>query len=63
MNHDKNQCKDTIKTDYRLFRGLKIQLKNRHFSYDAEVILAAETWLEGKISYFFEWLAKVRATD
>jgi len=32
------------------------QLKGRHFSSDAEVIAAAETWLDGQISYFF-WVA------
>ena len=37
------------------------QLKGRHFSSDAEVIAAAETWLDGQHSeIFFEWLAKVR---
>jgi hypothetical protein len=37
-------------------------LKGRHFSSEAEVIAAAETWLEGQISdfFFFYWLAKVR---
>ena len=29
------------------------QLKGRHFSSDAEVIAAAETWLEGQPSDFF----------
>ena len=35
-----------------------------HFSSDAEVIATAETWLDGQPSdfFFFEWLAKVRAT-
>jgi len=28
-------------------------LKGRHFSSDAEVIAAAETWLDGQISEFF----------
>jgi len=38
-------------------------LKGRHFSSDAEVIAAAETWLDGQNSeFFFEWLTKVRAT-
>jgi hypothetical protein len=38
------------------------QLKGRHFSSDAEVIAAAETWLDGQPSEkLFEWLAKVRA--
>jgi len=45
------------------FPGLKKQLKGRHFSSDAEVIAAAETWFDGQPSeFFFEWLAKVRAT-
>jgi len=36
------------------------KLKCRHFSSDAEVIAAAETWLDGQSSdFFFEWLAKV----
>jgi len=39
------------------------QLKGRHFLSDAEVIATAETWLDGQLSeFFFEWLAKVRAT-
>ena len=35
-------------------------MKARHFSSDAEVIAAAETWLDGQTSeyFFFEWLAK-----
>ena len=39
----------------------KRQLKGRHFSSDAEVIAAAETWLEDILLNFFEWLAEVRA--
>ena len=31
----------------------KKQLKLRHFSSDAEVIAAAETWLDGQLSEFF----------
>ena len=31
----------------------KKQLKVRHFSFDAEVIAAAETWLDGQLSDFF----------
>jgi len=31
----------------------KKQLKFRHFSSDAEVIAAAETWLDGQSSGFF----------
>jgi len=54
---------DLAPSDYHLFPGLKKQLKGRHFSSDAEVIAAAETWLDGQPSdFFFEWLAKVRAT-
>jgi hypothetical protein len=33
--------------------GLKKQLKGRHFSSDAEVIAAAETWLDGQPSGLF----------
>jgi len=39
--------------DYHLFPGLKKQLKGRHFSSDAEVIAATETWLDGQPSEFF----------
>jgi len=54
---------DLAPSDYHLFPGLKKQLKGRHFSSDPEVIAAAETWLDGQHSdFFFEWLAKVRAT-
>jgi hypothetical protein len=36
-------------------------MKGHRFSSDAEVIAAAETWLDGQPSEFsFEWLAKVR---
>ena len=50
-------------SDYHLFPGLKKQLKGHRFSSNAEVIAAAETWLDGQPSDFFiEWLAKVRAT-
>ena len=41
----------------------KKQFKGRHFSSDAEVIAAAETWLDKQPSDFFiEWLTKFRAT-
>ena len=40
-------------SDYHLFSGLKKQLKGRHFSSDAEVTAAAETWLDGQPSEFF----------
>ena len=39
--------------DYHLLPGLKKQLKGRYFSSDAEVISAAETWLDGQPSDFF----------
>jgi hypothetical protein len=49
-------------SNYHLFSGLKKQLKGCHFSSEAEVIAASETWLEGQSSeFFFEWLAKVKA--
>jgi len=44
---------DLAPSDYRLFPGLKKQLKGRHFSSDAKFIAAAETWLEGQTSEFF----------
>ena len=34
-------------------------MKGRHFSSDADVIAAAETWLDGQNSDFFEWFAKL----
>jgi len=40
-------------SDYHLFPGLKKKLKGRHFSSDAEIIAAAETWLDGQASQFF----------
>jgi len=44
---------DLAPSDYHLFPGLKKQLKGCHFLSDAEVIAAAETWLDGKPSDFF----------
>ena len=44
---------DLAQSDYHLFPGLKKQLKGRHFSSDAEIIVAAKTWLDGQISEFF----------
>ena len=44
---------DLVPSDYQLFTGLKKQLKCRHFSSDAEVIAAAENWLDGQPSDFF----------
>jgi len=40
-------------SDYHLFPGPKKQLKSRHFSSDAEVLAAAETWLDGQPSELF----------
>ena len=47
---------DLAPSDYHLFPGLKKQLKGRHFSSDAEVITATETWLDGQ-PYEFFWVA------
>jgi len=44
---------DLAPSDYCLFHGLKKQLKCGDFSFDAEVIAAAETWLDGQHSDFF----------
>ena len=44
---------DLAPSGYHLFPGLKKQLKGRHFSFDAVVIAAVETWLDGQPSEFF----------
>jgi len=44
---------DLALSQYHLFRGLKKQLKGRHFSSDVDVVAAAETWLDGQASEFF----------
>jgi len=44
---------DLVPSDYHLFPRLKKQLKGRQFSSDAEVVAAAETWLDGQSSEFF----------
>jgi histone-lysine N-methyltransferase SETMAR len=44
---------DLAPSDYHLFPGLKKQLKVRHFSSNAEVTVAAKTWLGGQLSEFF----------
>jgi len=44
---------DLAPSDYHLFPGLKKELKGRHFFSEAEVIAAAKTCLDGKISEFF----------
>ena len=52
---------DLTPSDYHLFLGLK-KMKVRHFLSDAEVIAAAETWLDGQPSEFFWVACKFRAT-
>ena len=44
--------RDLTPSEYHLFPGLK-NLKVRHFSSDAEIIDAAETWLDGQHFDFF----------
>ena len=44
---------DLAPSDYHMFSGLIKQKKVRHFSSDAEVNAAAETWLDGQLSEFF----------
>ena len=43
---------DLAPSDYHMFPGLQKQLKGRRLSSDAEVIAAAETWLDGQTSEF-----------
>jgi len=50
---------DLAPSDYHLFPGLKKQLEGRHFSSDAEVIAAAETWLDGQPEFFLSGLQKL----
>jgi len=48
-------------SDYHLFPGLNKQLNGRHFSSNAEITAAVETWLDGQpFVFLFECLAKVR---
>ena len=51
LDHPPNSP-DLAPSDYHLFPGLGKQLKGRHFSSDAEVIVAAETWLDGLFFFF-----------
>jgi histone-lysine N-methyltransferase SETMAR len=44
---------DLAPSDYHLFPGLKKQLKGRHFSSEAAVIAAADTWLDGQVYEVF----------
>ena len=47
---------------YHLFRGLKKQLKGRHFYPTRRSLLPRRPGWTDNILNFFEWLAKVRAT-
>jgi len=57
---------DLAPSDYHLSLDWKNNWKVAIFLSDAEVIAAAETWLDGQPSnflfLFFEWLTKVRAS-
>jgi len=44
---------DMAPSEYLLFPRIKQQLTSRHFSSDAEVIAATETWLDGQLFIFF----------
>ena len=44
---------DLVPSDYHLFPELKKTIERSPFSSDAEVIAAAETWLDGQPSDFF----------
>jgi len=44
---------DLSSSDYHLFPGRKKAVENSPFLYDAEVIVAAETWMDGISSEFF----------
>jgi len=50
---------DLAPSDYHLFPGLKKQWKGRHFSSDAEVIAAADTWL-GRHFFLLNGLQKLQ---
>ena len=52
LNHS-SYSPDLGSSVYNLFPGLKKQLKGHHFSSDAEVHAAAETWLDGQLSECF----------
>ena len=62
LGHVFDYCLMVCRAIYHVYRGAdkslarpdsKKQLKDRHFSSDAEVIAAAETWLDGQPSEFF----------
>ena len=44
---------DLAPSEYHLFPGIKKTVESHHFSSDAEVIAAAETWLDGQPSEIF----------
>jgi len=48
-------------SDSHLYPGWKKRLKSRYISFDVEVIVAAETWLDGQILNCFECLPRDRA--
>jgi hypothetical protein len=50
---------DLVPSDYQMFSGLKKQWKVCHFSSEAEVTAAAETWLNGQPSEFFYLVEEV----
>ena len=52
LDHPPNSP-DLTPSHYKLFPGLKKQLKGHHFLSDAEVIAAVETWLDRQPSEFF----------
>ena len=54
--HHPTNSPDLAPSDYNLFSELIKQMKGLHFSYEAEVIAAAETWLDRQGSEFF-WVA------
>jgi len=54
---------DLAPSDYHLFPGLKKQLKGRQFSSNAEIIAAAETWLDGQPSDFFFFLSGLQKLE
>ena len=51
--HHPPYSSDLAQSDYHLFSGRKEPLKGSHFSSEAEVIAAAETWLDGQPSELF----------
>ena len=52
---------DLNPSDSHLYPGRKKPLKSRYISFDVEVIVAAETWVDGQILNCSEFLARDRA--